>query len=412
MRESQMNIRLVPSKWMDDRKDKESGVIRIPKRARLYFEVGSKATLELRSASRKLNLQVKAARLDDVMALYKRVKAGEITEEQANISAFVTEEVYSTIVGQRKKDVEKHCWISSGIDNLIIGADPEFCLVDPRTGDYFYAQNDGNLTLRQQLGADGPLAEVRPKQEDSVEGLVKNIETILKRDGKKIENYGWVGGATFKGNGKLSQQRTLQMGGHIHVGDPAVLPPAVRKQAHSRIIQMLDETIAIPMVRVDTPDAPERRKRYGKWGDQRPQEGRFEWRVPSGWWLLHPQSAKAVLGTTKALSEACYSRMAEHGFDNSWISAPRSGEGFLKSWGAVEEERAADIVNSSLRSKVDSSLYSKLVKRLRGLENYKTYREDIESFIELTDLSVKDVKNVSLDLKENWLTGGPLIKEA
>ncbi len=167
------------------------------------------------------------------------------------------------------------------------------------------------------------------------------------------------------------------------------------------------------MIRVESPDPKLRRNgkdRYGVYGDQRPQEGRFEWRVPSGWWLIHPDTAYALFGTSKAVSEACYQRMADMDFDESYIAAPANRKGFLKDWGAMAKEKAAKLVNDSDPETISDELLDRTKATLRGLHNYQQYKSEIESFIDIINLSKEDQKNVSLDIKDNWVGKGKLVR--
>jgi hypothetical protein len=406
MRESKMNVRLVASPWMDAREETERDRIRIPKRARLSFDV-AKTRITIKTPSMEKGLEVKQARLEDVHILMQQLKAGKISAEQADMTVFVCSNTRDRFMGKARS--KKNLWITDRLDILKIGADPEFCLVDPATGRFKYAAQVVGLTKTGELGQDGPLAELRPKPATSPKELVETMKKILEQNKDKIDKYEWLGGATFK-NAAYPGDRTLSIGGHIHIGNPSVLPEGKKTSIHQRIIQILDETIAIPLCRIDTPDPGARRNAggggaYGRWGDTRPQEGRFEWRVPSGFWSAHPDIAVAVLGVTKAVSEECYQRMSDKDFDSDYISAQSNRAGFLKDWDAIAQEKAAKLVNDSNPDSITNDILVKMEERLKSMSNYKDYQDEIDAFVDLVNISPDDRSKISLDLKKNWLDG-------
>jgi hypothetical protein len=267
------------------------------------------------------------------------------------------------------------------------------------------------------LGHDGPLAEVRPAPSVEVSEVVDNISKALKENHSKIDQFSWLGGATYKSPPEL-EKRVVQMGGHIHIGNPALLENDKKAGAYTRIVRVLDEVVALPLVKIDTPEPHLRRNKefngfgnYGRALDHKSQEGRFEWRVPSGLWLIHPDIAMATLGTTKAVSEACYQTMAEKNFDQKWINAPEGSTGFLKSWDMLDAKKVAEIINNATPESVSSTLIYRAGKKLKNLPNYHKHKAEIDEFIRLVKLSAKDRKNISLDLKKNWLRKGLLIKK-
>jgi len=319
-------------------------------------------------------------------------------------------------VGRRRRNLEDYCYVSEDIEALILGCDPEFGLVIPASGRLQYAQYTNVLSKTAQLGHDGPLAEVRPPPANCVAKLLENIGNILKTKSEKIASYNWIGGATYTGPSK-EDNRTYHIGGHIHIGNPALLDQKLRVAAHQRLTQLLDETIALPLVRIDTPNPYLRRNtawhgygRYGRYGDSKGKPGRMEWRVPSGLWLVHPELARAVLGTTKAVSESFYQMLADKKFDQSWLSAYPDKDGLLKAWGALPKETVEKIINKAEACDVTGTLLNRTKSKLRDLPNYEQYKDEIESFISFISLSKKDRNNLNLDLKSGWLNKGSLIK--
>lgn len=411
--DKKLNVRLVISKRMDEASAKERGILRTPKMFRDCYTFPGKAVV-MKSNISSMNLATKRALVDDVREQLRLRKAGRITRAQLFKTAFVTTETFNKLIRDKRRKTSETAYVSTDIEALKIGADPEFGLTDPISGKLMYASRTRALPGEGEMGHDGPLAEIRPNPHTTVEGIVTNIKDIFSRGQKAIDKFNWVGGATYR-NDSNDEGRVFHMGGHIHIGDPPELEESKRADAYKVVIQMLDELIAMPLVRIDTPEPHLRRNeawggygRYGRWGDQRPQVGRFEWRVLSGLWLAHPTLATAILGATKALSESCYQSMAERGFDSEWI---KSEEGFLKHWKASDKNEIASLVNDALPGKVSKSLANRSVKRLKDLDNYRQYQSEIEEFERIVNMSSNDRKLINLDLKTNWLEDAKLIKE-
>lgn len=421
MRRRQMSVRLVLSQWMDERAHKEDGRIRIPKRARNAFQVSNDRVV-IRTEKHTAALEVKSAKLEDVQDMKAQLKAGKITDEQSRMTAFVTSNTLRAFVGRKRKDLEEFCYLSEGIDNLFIGADPEFGIIEPTTKMLLYAQHTKLLKKTSVLGHDGPLAEVRPPPAQSIEGIIKNIGDVLNKNRGPIDHLDWTGGASYKSPGN-KDKRVYHIGGHIHLGDPSLLPSTLRTPVYQRMCQVLDEIVAMPLVRIDTPDPASRRNtawngygRYGRAGDHKAQgsarskDQRMEWRVLSGLWLVHPEIAAAVLGTSKAVAESVYQLIADQKFDPTWISARSTDKGLLKYLGSLEKSELDQIINVADPKSIDSSLLRRGITKLRDLPTYEEYKDEVEAFIDIITVSDKDRKNINLDVKAGWLSGASLIK--
>lgn len=414
---NKMDIRLTASDRMNEGSSSESMFIRIPKKTRDSLSSNTdKITISYKN--KKIALKIKAAFKEDVSELKTLIKEGHISVKDANSLGFVTSATLHNLMGRSKKSETDYCYASNDIEDIMLGADPEFVLVDPVTLSFKYAESISGFPREGPLGADGPLAEVRPPPSNSVNGVVDNIQGILRQGNNSLRPYHWLAGATYK-NPLKPNERTLHIGGHIHLGDPLILPPKEKQGMYRQIIRMLDELVAIPLVRIDVPQAQLRRNtlhtngygKYGTWGDTRPQPGRFEWRVPSGLWLAHPDFARAVLGTSKAITETCYQMMAEEGFNQSWVCARADSKGFLKSWSAMGAAIAANIVNKADPKLVTQTLINRTSKKLKGMSNYKKYQDNIDEFISLVSMPMADKCNINLDIKDTWLNNGKLIKE-
>lgn len=416
MRKGNMDIRLVASERMDSGSGSENRYIRIPKRARNNFE-SKTDRITLSFKKKTIVLLIKTAFKEDTSALIGQVKSGQVSDQESRMTGFVSTAILHSLMGKGSQ-AEEYCYLSDDIEDIMVGADPEFALVNPKNQRYQYAENVEGFGSHGTLGSDGPLAEVRPPPSEDTAVVVDNIRNILRTGHTGIMPFNWVAGATYKSPNHPSE-RVVHIGGHIHLGDPGLLPNKNKQGVYRQIIRILDELMALPLVRIDLPHPHLRRNtvhtngygRYGQWGDTKPQEGRFEWRVPSGLWLSHPDFAQAILGTSKAITECCYQMMAEKNFDNDWICAREDRAGFLKSWKVMSTSRASKIVNDAVAGKVTPTLVKRAQLKLRELDNYDKYKGDIDEFIRLITLSNKDKRNINLDIKDTWLNGGKLIKE-
>jgi hypothetical protein len=418
MSTNRMDVRLTASDRMNEGKpSSENNIIRIPRRARKQFETRTDK-ITITYGKKTVALEIKAAFKEDIVELKQSIEDGDLTVEQSRYTGFVTTATLQSLMGLSEEAQTDFCYMSDDIEDITLGSDPEFVLVDPSTLSYKYAEQIAGFPRSGYLGADGPLAEVRPPPSRTVSGAVENIRKILAKGHKSIRQYNWYAGATYR-NPLNPKERTLHIGGHIHLGDPMVLPSRDKQGIYRQVIRMLDELMAIPLVRIDGPKAHLRRNtvhtngfgKYGTWGDTRPQVGRFEWRVPSGLWMAHPDFAAAVLGTAKAITETCYQMMAEHRFDPNWVCARVDTKGFLQEWSAMGSSQAAAIVNKADPKLVTAALLKRTENKLKGMDNYTKYKDNIDEFVRLVKLSAKDRSNINLDIKDTWLNGGKLIKE-
>lgn len=408
MQNKNAGIRLVVSDKMGPGKPGEQGLIRLPKRTRQHHGLSPGATLALTAGEQQVFLQVNNAYTEDSRNLTVEIAKGEITREEACITCFVSPEIFCRVTTDSKK-----AYISDGVGNILIGGDPEFAIVDPETLTYKYAEHLTGLSLEDELGHDGPLVEVRPPPTLTPAGLVANIKTILQRDAGKLNPYLWRSGASYKSPNPTA--RIVHIGGHIQFGNPRELPEDQKNSIYKQTVRVLDETVALALVKVDTPMPHHRRNekwgnygRYGRWGDYRVKEGRFEWRVPSGLWLSHPTFATAVLGASKAVVESCLQDMADKSFNDEWICARVDRKGFLKSRKVSRIEDVQGAINSADPNTVSTSLLDGVAKKLRSLDNYSKYKAEIDEFLSLVRMTEKDQGRLNLDVRDTWLAKGSL----
>jgi hypothetical protein len=392
---------------MESRGFEENNFVRLHQKSRKAFNVGDK--LALGSKGKRIVLHVKQALKDDVKTEKAKLTCKEISPEQYDITAFVTNKVLSYLVGKRRRNLEKYCYITEGVEDLMLGADPEFALV--RTDSLSFVPADSYLEHDDAFGSDGPCAELRPHPSTSVEDLVKTMSELFKEGAanKDVECCHFFGGAGYK-SPNHPNARIPQIGGHIHIGNSDLLPQDQLNMIYERTVQVLDERIALPLVRVDSPMPEHRRNEsyygqggYGRYGNYKPQHGRFEWRVPSGFWLIHPTISRAVLGTTKAVTEECYQIMLGKKFSSKWISSTRGGSGFIDTMQLSDPTLVSKLVNNADPNSISLDAARKSLSKLKEMGTYEKYRSEIDDFSGIITLSNSDRKRFNYNLRQTWL---------
>jgi hypothetical protein len=170
---------------------------------------------------------------------------------------------------------------------IMLGADPEFILRKPN-GKIVSA--DRFMGRVGDVGCDAvvlsghrvilPLVELRPQPSSNPLVLTRHLQSLMVQAARMINQpeLDWIAGAMpVKG---------LPLGGHIHFSGIEVT---------SRLLRVLDNYLALPLVMIEGETTNRRRPRYGFLGDFRHQpHGGFEYRsLPS--WLVSPEIAVGVL---------------------------------------------------------------------------------------------------------------------
>jgi len=391
-----VQLRLVYSDKMGE--SGENHVIRLPRGARENFGFSNDSVV-VGKGLYELSLKIKQAYKEDVRRLAKMIRTGRVSEEEARYVGFVTRSVQQRL--SRRKDPEG-LWVTDGISRITIGADPEFGLIG----------NAGLLVRGSQVisavgkfGSDGPGVEVRPDPSRNHLQVVDNIRSILRNPPKRTDDFRWRGGATF-----VDLNRVYWFGGHIHLGRPSQIPTARALSIYTRVASVLDGLLALPMARFDTPDPWRRRNgcqlNYGKAGDIRtknPEMDRFEYRVLSGLWLVHPTLAKIALGTAKCITETSYGRIADKGFDLEWAANPSSKPGMLNSFGIKGLREIKAMINRARPEEVTEDRIEAWERWVRNLDKFDDYKPEITALISLVKEDPSNiVEGISLDVKKNW----------
>jgi hypothetical protein len=422
---------LLPSRSMDNnRKDdrNENGLVRMAAKAREFmsFDEDKVEVWTVAGSERQASvlLDIFHAFSADVTKVKDLIRKGEFKPGDANRIGFVTTKMYKRITGG---DNDTNIWVSTGVHDTVIGADPEFLLFD--TDDNVIHAN-GLMKKEGIIGCDGAMAEVRPKPSTNPEGLVKNIRDAFANKSltSAIAQYEWRAGCYYR-----NSKRDYPMGGHIHIGNPAKVAKMTmprREMFFNVMNKIVDEFLSIPCIRFDGEMGTKRRTAcqmsfggggWGYFGEWRPCNGRLEHRTLSGMWLMHPTVAMCVIGTAKAITDEIFKRWANQDFKfeyvipnkyksmnyksmnsddfTAWKSFP-----ICKDVGAVmSSKELRQVLNMSKGSDVSKSWLDKWHAKMRRLSTYKKYAKYIDGLREILKLSMPELAKWDRKIQNNWL---------
>jgi len=408
MKQEKMQLVLVVSPTMDKWSNKNSdehNKIRLSKRARNYYEPSSDSYITIHGLSKESRLKIGQASKADIKK--------EGAKNTKNVG-FVTSRTYKELMGKIQE--KKSIWISEKSQLITLGCDPEFVVIKDDGvalyGDTALGYSFGDPNKKSaKFGSDGPCVELRPSPANSTEELVENIRALLNGSStnrNKIMDYRWIGGASYR-----SQQmdRRYPIGGHIHFGLPNIEGGAINpnNMIQNRIARILSELIGIPLVKIDTPKAGERRTSlgYGKFAEVKNYDHRFEWRTPSGIWLIHPDLSYAVLGASKAVAEECW-KIYEDNDCNQDFMVSNTGKNLQTVFNCMNTETVRDLINQSKASDIDDTLLDEIHKKLKKMSNYHKYKQEIELLVSTCKNTKTPIPQNKLMLKRGWLENKPL----
>lgn len=333
---------------------------------------------------------------------------------------FVTSQTFRYLCNDRHIDKADNIWLADSVEEILVGADPEFALLD--SDKFIYAAHIGGLSFNGELASDGPLAELRPDPEIDIDKFISNIKNILTNNNKLeyINEYRWYAHPYYSVEGE--ENYVYGIGGHIHIGTPKL---ALHELENNKSVQysmfgilnyILNHFIAIPFMYIEgVDDSVKRRVKsgYGFGKDFRTDRERLEYRVPSGAWLKHPTIAKAVVGTAKAIAESYYKYVVDMSPKKAFKEAFKFNENFSKLKAkindlAVAKEFAMFISASEIddilrgEAKLPRNELKEVLKCLRKLPTYNKYSEYIDLFIELVKYSLNDGLKASPYFKTAW----------
>lgn len=423
---------LVASKLMDSNKKEdraEHGLIRLSKKAREHMNLEGNKSVELWPAG-STNIKLARTKVLEIFKAYskdiKKLHDDGMSERNILRVGFVTTNTFNAICNP--EDIG-NIWLADSIEETVIGGDPEFMLVGANKKAK-HASNVDGLSHAQQLGSDGPWAELRPDPEIEVDAFVQNIKQLFNNsDGANcIQDYKWLGGCFYnmESNDSWNNRSNWPIGGHVHIGTPLKIAKAMendsifRNGIHATLQKILDELVAIPMMKVEgVTESCERRKIYGKYGESRvagPHGERLEYRTLSGQWLTHPVLASAVLGTVKAIAHAVFKDIEDNDNDINFVTFKGADPNYFhnnyKTWNNIPiiNKYGTEKPNGKMRDILHNGQVSftkaqtkKIEKTLTELSTYDLYSEHIDSFCEVVGQHMNVLKKQETDLKKTWV---------
>ena len=423
---------LIPSKSMDSNKKEErneSGLIRMAASARNFMDFDEKQ-VEIWTAGE--NERKTAVLLDifhafsvDVKKAKELVRKGDLKPNDLNRIGFVTTKMYNRITGG---ELDTNIWVSTGVHDTVIGADPEFLLFND-DGDVVHA--NGIMVKEGVIGCDGAMAEVRPKPSTSPAGLVANIRSAFSNKSltDAISGFEWRAGCYYR-----NSKRDYPMGGHIHIGNPAkVARMAIqRREAFFNVMnKVIDELVSIPCMRFDGEMGAKRRTKcqmsmggsgWGYFGEWRTCNGRLEHRTLSGMWLMHPSVAKCVIGTTKAVTDEVFKLWANNKFAYDYVVPAKHtkqpyrdmNKDSFASWkdfsvckdmrATMSSKELRQILNLSKGSDISKNWLDKWHAKMAGLSTYQKYSDCIDGLREILKISMPELSKWDRKIQNSWLS--------
>lgn len=437
MSTSKKGLILLASSSMDNNKKEdrnEHGLIRMSSKARTAqgfsedaVEIWSQENDVSTNANGALMLTIFKSYSEDIKRMKKLIAEGKLEPADVSRIGFVTSKTYKRITGKEPDIDRTSIWISKDVVDIVLGADPEFILMD-KGGNIISANQVNGFTHYGSVAYDGAMAEFRPKPDVSPEGLVNNIRDIMKDEAltASIKNYDWMAGVFYK-----NAQRAFPIGGHIHIGNPikiARIKQGARELFFKAFNKVLDELLALPAIRLDGAKGKDRRTigymgKYGFFGEYRLCNGRLEYRTLSGVWLSHPVIAELVFGTAKAIIEEVYGLVAANDFKESYICSDictqnTIWQGTFNRWHDIPLTRdmqcvkpsrdMIDFLNNSSNRKANKTFIESWYKRMKAMSTYKANAKYIDGLYTLLSHSNKDLAALTMSLKPNWLEGKEL----
>jgi len=423
---------LIVSDKMDTNKKPdrdEHALIRLPKKSRENVKLPT-----ISFGDDKPELKVFEAFTHDIKSV---VNEGICDKDTLKNVAFVTSETFKKIFPHSKEkrgEIEYYRERTTDVVNINVGADPEFLLFDVN-GNVIRANNI--MGKGGQIGSDGAMAEVRPNPSSNPIVVTNNIKEIfLNKDlTEPIKNLKWNASVYFK-----DTQRDYPVGGHIHLGNTKFvdgIQMADRSILFSVLNKILDELLALPMIKIDGKDEGKNRRSncqmalgnqgYGYYGEWRLCSGRLEHRTLSGMWLMHPSIAEGVLSAAKIIAEEAHRFLFDSGYNSKLFTHPEVNKNNYKivyneefdGWSSIPVARELGCTRSSsymknmLNNSNASSINIKFLKswydKIKNMYGYKKYSKQIDTLYEILSIPRKELIKIGTDIKENWSTDKKIV---
>jgi hypothetical protein len=269
----------------------EDRLIRMSLQMRDKFGLQPGLFLSLKGKDGKsVNLQVSSSYMGDIAA--------------DDNSAYISRDTY------RLLDLEKISSIKAA-DDVLIGCDPEFFLIDRSTGlnmsaSHFFAHWG-------DVGNDCGLAELRPRPSTREKEVVATLDELMHKAYYHVKNRALYRNKPIGLIGS-SYHSNAAAGFHIHFGLPQslLIGNHITQNIIRHMVYVLDYYIGIMSILPEGSEDSMRRSlrfsRYGQPSDYRADTMTLEYRVPGGHLLRHPLLASGILALSVVVMKDMLSR--------------------------------------------------------------------------------------------------------
>lgn len=358
----------------------ENRMLRIPKvlREQLNFEVGQQILMKTIS-DESIILHIGNCYLSDL--------------EDDETFCYVTKHIFEKI----NIDINTNKFNIECIDNITLGCDPEFFLIDKQNRKMLKA----HMFFKKwgQVGCDNILAELRPKPSLTTIGLTNNIYSLIC-SARNILNYNNIYDPNRITMLAASSYNNSSAGFHLHFGLPKdILGKKPNKMnIMCQVVRVMDYYISIPTTVIEGDTDTNRRSNiflsYGKPGDFRLDNKTLEYRVPGGSLLKHPILTKGLIALGAVVTEDIISKLSYYTekfknlyWDNFKDIYPN----------VLDTQTVYNIIcskNTYIARKYLDPIYSDIQKMI----GFNKRRKDIEEFFYHIEKSIQYNSNI----ESNW----------
>jgi len=424
-------IILFGSEAMDsNRKEgrQEGALIRFSENVRNNLKLDINDQIHLINDDNVYDKQVYKAFSKDIKKVESYIKEGLVPAALINYIGFVTTNTIRRLGGNNNRLITS---MTKQFDDFLIGTDPELLLFND-TNNVVAASSIMGLRKDTPFGADGAMAELRPKPSFTQKGLVANMQQVLlKYREHPVNAYHWKSACYY-----IDEQRDYPVGTHIHfdnLGDIKRMPSSRKARLFAVTNKIVDELLTLPMIRLDGSSGYNRRahckmsvaggfgnqfgKGYGYYGEWRVCNGHLEHRSLSGLAISNPTLAENVYGTAKAIVEAVYRKALEEKLNTTFILPEKFDTKIIynkkfDSWSEIGLAKTFDCTNSSdlmttimdnsSRVEISKEYVRRWLERMRDFPTYGKYEHSIEGLGVFLASSAKALKSINTNLKQTW----------
>ena len=294
----------------------------------------------------------------------------------------------------------------SKIQLPMVGADPEFGLLEKSGDETEFISADGVIEATKRFGLDGcdSIAELRPEPSTNPAQVVANIHRDMITgyySNAQIRHLYWKAGCSVRAD----NEGPSSIGGHIHLGMNKIATASRvgnKSDYFASLIPYLDTYLGqIGRLLENTSEARDRNDLdYGYLGDYRMNGHGVEYRT-LGSWITSPRVAEGVLSLAQTVAYQHIGEYIKYGRD--WVEnktaklAPYVGFEFSDYEGHVQNQDEYSVAIGKHRKK-----FPALREEVRNFQLYKRYEPPIEFLFTLIEKRKTWFPGKDVDVKAAW----------